>query len=110
MKQVALICALVFSFYSFAQSIETKEFWICTQEGVEGLRVRSLRIHHFKEDKKCLGLYSVGGKDQVVAYGKWLSFCQKMLAGVKKNLEGHLWYCKSFDPVLFHYSEKRSFL
>ena len=89
-----------------AWEMETKEFWLCKQETAKGLKVRSLRIHQFKENKRCLSLYSRLGKDQVIANGKWFGFCQKMLKQVRQKLENHLWNCEDFQLSTFFYSDK----
>ena len=99
---------LFFCFSVYAKSIESRGFWLCTQDGAKGVRVRSLRIHQFPENNKCLGIYSRLGKDQIIADGKWFGFCQKMVNQVKNTLSDHLWNCKNFDSALFYYPDKKN--
>ena len=106
MKIVFLLVFLL-SFNVKSQQIETKEFWLCSQERATGVQVRSLRIHRFPENNKCLSLYARSGEDSVIAKGKWFGFCQKMVNQVKENLQNHFWDCKKFPSALFFYSEKQ---
>ena len=97
---------LLFSCLCPSRELSSLDFWICQSERAEGVLVRSLRLHEFKQKKHCLVIYTAEGVDEVLAEDKWLSACQKVLQDKKNTLVRHLWDCRQFPLVYVFYPEK----
>ena len=82
-------------FVSPLQALElpAKDFFVCLQKTAAKIKSRTVRVHQFPNENKCAVVYSVKGKDQMVFYGGWLSFCEKKAKQVVSNLEKGLWQC-----------------
>ncbi|MCB0342140.1 MAG: hypothetical protein KDD59_07840 [Bdellovibrionales bacterium] len=60
-----------------------------------GKTVRTLRIKVADDNGSCKALYSKGGKDQVVGYGRQARSCKPFIDNVQNNLENANWRCQS---------------
>ena len=75
-------------------------------ERADGVAIRTLKIHEFKNKKQCLAIYTVQGQDRILAENQWLSSCQKALQDQKNILTNSLWKCEEQSHVHVFYSEK----
>jgi len=86
------------------KELESSDFHLCIKKTATEIQNRTLRIHYFQDEKRCFLFYSVKGKDELIAQGKWLRFCKKKLEQTIKNLEKGLWECKNNSKVKVLYS------
>lgn len=87
-----------------AKELKSSDFYLCIKKTATEVQSRNLRIHQFKEEKKCGVFYSVRGKDKMIAGRKWLRSCKKDLAQEIEDLEKRLWSCKAQPEVQVFYS------
>ena len=83
------------SFSAQSLELETKNFYFCSYKTATLVKNRTVRIHYFPEEKKCAVFYTIKGIDQIIASGRWLSFCETKANQVVENLQKELWKCKS---------------
>lgn len=103
-----LLILILFSLPAWALEKPTTDFFICNQKTATSVKVRSIRIHDFSEEKKCAVIYSVQGQDELLYYGRWKSFCKNKAQEVLDNLKKGLWECEAFPPVSVFYSAERT--
>ena len=109
MKGIIFLMAVIgflFSSFCFGREIPALNFWICRMERADGVAMRFLRIHEFKNKKQCLTIYTTRGQDEILMEDQWLSSCQKALQDKKEALTKSLWTCAEQSPVHVFYSEK----
>lgn len=94
------------SLLCFGKEIPALDFWVCQSERAEGVFVRSLRIHEFKEKKSCLVIYNTPVDEKVLIEDQWLGSCQRALQDKKKELENNLWNCEVQPLVYVFYPAK----
>ena len=104
--KVFLFFSCLSSPFLLAEELPTKYFLFCSQKRATGITVRTIRVHYFLKEKKCLTVYSKKGKDEILAQGKWLSFCKKIALQVQTKLKEQLWDCKEQASSLVFYSEE----
>ena len=96
---------LFLSFSSIqAKELKSSDFYICIKKTATNIQSRNIRIHQFEKAGKCIVLYSVNGKDQILFTGKWLRSCKKKASQAIQNLEKSLWDCKKQPEVQVLYS------
>ena len=83
-----------------ALELDTKAFYFCTYKTATQVKNRAIRIHYFPQEKKCAVFYTVKGLDQMVASGRWLSFCETKANELAENLEKGLWKCKFYNQAI----------
>ncbi len=95
-----LFFGLALSIFS-VQALEpkTKDFFLCFQKTAPRVQSRTVRIHQFPDEKKCLVIYSVKGKDQIISQGGWMTFCEKKAKQVVDNLTKGLWQCRKENQI-----------
>jgi len=86
---------LLWPFLSLSQDLKATSFVFCLKKTATGQQARSIRIHKWSDNKKCVVIYSVFGKDQVVFENKWSSLCAHKARNIIKELKKSLWQC---DP------------
>ena len=93
---------------SFSLELQAEKFVICQQKRATGVYFRTIRIHKIIEGKssKYFTVYTRQGRDEIIAQGKWLVFCEKIGNQIKNNLEKYLWSCEEQKPVKVFYSDK----
>lgn len=94
-----------------ASELETKEFFFCLQKKARAVESRTVRIHQFPEENKCIVVYSVYGQDQMISQGSWFSFCEKKAKQVITNLQEGLWDCKKHSnqvKVFYSFSSAKN--
>lgn len=105
MKKKLLLWISLIAVPGQALEMEAKEFFFCVYKKATNMEARTIRIHQFPEENKCAVVYSVNGKDNMVSYGRWLSFCKSKMDQVSSNLQKSLWQCeKQENPVTVFYS------
>ena len=62
---------------------------LCKHSG----NVRTLRIET-DAAKKCRAVYTKYGVDQTIGAGQYMSSCEEVVGGVRKNLEEAKWSCR----------------
>ena len=109
MKKSFLLLVSLISISGQALELEAKDFFFCIYKKATNVEARTIRIHQFPEENKCAVVYSVNGKDNMVSYGRWLSFCKSKMEQVAANLTKRLWQCEKQEkpvPVFYSFSKK----
>ena len=91
LKTLSLILVLFLGFFVRAD----EPLLICKNKKV----VRTIRIT--KENGLCKTNYSKDGKSQMIGSGLNPASCQKILEGVRKNLEASNWSCREAKATSF---------
>ena len=104
--KLILFVILLSPLLCLGKEIPALDFWVCQSERAEGVSIRFLRIHEFKEKKRCFVIYNTRADERILREDHWLSSCQKALQDKKQELEDNLWNCEVQPVVYIFYPEK----
>ena len=101
--KLAFCLALLF-FMSPAPALELKaqEFFVCIRKKATSIEARSIAL--YKQQNKCVALYSVEGQDRVISTGRRFSVCAKKAKELLKELQKSLWECEKQKGIQSFYS------
>ena len=111
MIKVLFFVLMGFPVCSFSSvELESPAFFVCIRKQATAVESRTIGVYQFAEENKCAVVYSIGGQDQMVSRGRWLSFCNKKAQQVVGNLQEGLWKCHKQNKVQTVYSTASSSL
>ena len=88
----------------FAESVETKDFFYCSQNRASGSEVQTLKIQFFPKDKTYLFIQTKKGVDSVRCQGAWFFICESLLKQTVEHLSKNFWSCKRYLKADVFYS------